>query len=173
MSRAHTACGLLLAVIFSMAAEAEARKPLDVPFFRQERNGCGAASVAMVAHYWAARSSKQPAPAQQIYQRLYDPERRGVLLGEMKRYLAEAGYRAFTFRGEWKDLEGHLSKGRPVIVGLREGRSKDLHFVVLTGAEDNRVWVNDPTRKRPSRMKKTDFEKRWASGDRWILLATP
>jgi predicted double-glycine peptidase len=174
MIRARIFCGLLLTAGFGAASESAAIKPLEVPFFRQAKNGCGAASVAMVAHYWAGRlpnaSSEPPAL---VYRRLYDPKRRGIPLAGMKDHLAELGYRAFTFRGEWKDLEEHLSKGRPVIVGLRKGRSKDLHFVVLTGAEDRRVRVNDPTRTRPSRMKKAEFEKQWGLAGRWILLATP
>lgn len=176
MIRARAIGGLLLAAALGMAADAGVGKPLDVPFFRQEKNGCGAASVAMVAHYWAARSSKPPSPLPSpgdIYRRLYDGERRGILLAEMRRYLSELGFQAFTFRGEWKDLDAQLSQGRPAILGLRKGRSRDLHFVVLTGSEGGRVWLHDPTRKRPHRVKKADFEKRWASGGCWVLLATP
>ncbi len=172
MSVARAACGLLLAAISAAGAGA----PLDVPFFRQARNGCGAASVAMVAHYWSRHGAKQPSTLpspRDIYARLYDPGRRGILLADMRRYLAELGYRAFTIRGEWEDLERHLARGRPIIVGLRKGPSKDLHFVVLTGADQDRVWLNDPTRGRPHRMKKAEFEKRRAFAERWILLATP
>lgn len=172
MSRALAACGVLLAAGFGMAAGA----PLEVPFFRQAKNGCGAASVAMVAHYWSRHGAKEPAATpspQRIYAHLYDSERRGIPLADMRRYLAQLGYRAFTFRGQWQDLERHLSKGRPVIVGLRKGPSKDLHFVVLTGTDGKRVWLNDPTRSRPQRMKRAAFEKRWTLAERWMLLATP
>lgn len=168
MSAARLLCGLLLAAHLIAAA------PLEVPFFRQEKNGCGAASVAMVAHYWAARGAAQPAPQPRaVYERLYDAGRHGIALADMRRYLGELGYRAFTFRGAWDDLTEHLAKGRPVIVGLRKTPEKDLHFVVLTGAEEERVWMNDPTRKRPRRVGRNDFEKQWEPAGRWILLATP
>lgn len=172
MNQARTAsCILLLAASLGIAAET----PPGVPFFRQAKNGCGAASVAMVVHYWAGHGNSRPAapPPDRIYERLYDAGRGGILLADMRRYLAELGYQAFTFRGEWKDLEQQLARGRPVIVGLRKAPSKDMHFVVVTGAREGRVWLNDPTRKRPHRMQRAEFEKRWEYGDRWLLLATP
>lgn len=176
MNAARALRRLLPAVIFCLAGEAAAGGPLDVPFFRQAKNGCGAASVAMVAHYWGSRPAQQrvaaPSP-EQVYQRLYDARRRGILLADMKRYLEDLGYRAFTFRGRWTDLEGHLAKGRPMIVGLKKSRSKDLHFAVLTGAETGHVWLNDPTRKQPHRVARAEFEKQWDLAGRWVLLATP
>ena len=32
----------------------------------------------------------------------------------MERYFQENGFRTFTIRGEWEDLEQHLGKGRPL-----------------------------------------------------------
>lgn len=172
MSRARTIPALF--VILTVAGAAATSTPLDVPFFRQEKNGCGAAAVAMVAHYWGSRVGPPELPSpKQIYQRLYDAERRGIALAGMKRYLEELGYRAFTFRGERRDLEGHLSKGRPVIVSLKKKTSRGLHFAVLTGVEADHVWLNDPTRTRPSRVKQAEFENQWQSADRWVLLAAP
>jgi ABC-type bacteriocin/lantibiotic exporter with double-glycine peptidase domain len=105
---------------------------------------------------------------------LYDAERKGILLAEMKRYLEGLGYHAFTLRGRWTDLETHLAKGRPLIVGLKKSaRSKGLHFAVLTGAESGWVWLNDPTRSRPNRMKRSSFEKQWRAAGEWLLLAAP
>jgi predicted double-glycine peptidase len=125
----------------------------------------------MVAHYWAS-SAVTPSP-KQIYERLYDAQRKGVLLAAMRRYLEELGFHAFTFRGQLAELESHLAKGRPVIVGLKKTPSAGLHFAVIAGTEGNQVWLNDPTRKRPHRLKKAEFERQWGLGDRWVLLATP
>lgn len=161
------------------SAQGEAAPPcagcLAVPFIRQPKNGCGAASVAMVAHYWKRHSTAASAPEslEEAHQRLYRADRGGILLADMRQYLDDRGYHAFTFRGNWSEVERHLSKGRPVIVGLRKGSSGNLHFAVLTGSDNGHVWLNDPTRKRPRRQKRADFEKRWAAADRWVLLATP
>jgi predicted double-glycine peptidase len=142
--------------------------PLQVPFFPQAKNGCGAASVAMVMHYWGSR----PEPGL-VYHELYDAEHHGIQLASMKRYLEQAGFRAFTIQGGWADIQEHTAKGRPVIVGLKRNRRMPMHFAVVIGAEGDRVWLNDPTRKKAAAVKRRDFQKQWEQADRWMLLSTP
>lgn len=149
---------------------------LDVPFFTQQKNGCGAASVAMVMHYWggAATSGLSPMPGpRDVYARLYQPSRKGILLSGMKGFLEQYGFRAFALRGEWPDITGHLAKGRPVIVALRKRESAQTHFVVVTEASPASVRINDPTRRKPVTLKRGDFERQWGLGGRWLLLAAP
>lgn len=153
---------MLLIVTASPAADGL----LSVPFFKQRKNGCGAASVAMVMRYWGAGPS-----ADEVYQSLYDPARKAIPLARMKQYLEQHQFHAFTLRGAAEDVESHLAKGRPVIAALRPRPKAALHFVVITGMAAETVWINDPTRKKPLRMKRADFEKQWALGDRWMLLA--
>lgn len=176
MSQARTLRYFLVAVTCVLAGAAATRQPLDVPFFPQQKNGCGAASVAMVVHYWRTRLGQPAAAApsaEQVYQRLYDADRRGILLADMKSYLEELGFRAFTLRGQWADLEQHLAKGRPIIVALKKERTAGMHFAVVVGAEGNHVWLNDPTRKKASRVNQAAFQKQWEMADRWMLLAAP
>jgi predicted double-glycine peptidase len=149
---------LLSIVAVSTMAAAE---PLAVPFFQQQKNGCGAASVAMVMHYWKPGS---PA-ATEVYRQLYMPERQGIPLADMRRYLEDAGFRAFTLRGQWSDAETHIGKGRPIIVSLKTRRTGRMH--------GGYVWVNDPTRKQAHRVKLREFQKQWELADRWMLLASP
>lgn len=151
-------------------AAAASLPPLKVPFFRQEKNGCGAASVAMVAHYWSPHTAPSHAS---VYGALIDTGRKGIQLAHMKQYLEKLGYRAFTLRGRWTDIEQHLAKARPLIVTLRDPRARRLHFAVVTGVEERHVWLNDPTRKRAYRADRARFEKQWASAGNWLLLATP
>ena len=153
-----------LAAVCSAAASA----PLDVPFFHQQTNGCGAASVAMVMHYWEKREAPE-----HVYQQLYKADQKGILLSDMKRYLEESGFRAFTLRGKWNDVEQHLAKGRPIIVGLKKNRAARIHFAVVIGADRDHVWLNDPTRKKASRVNRAGFERQWTMADRWMLLSTP
>ncbi|MEP7365530.1 MAG: C39 family peptidase [Acidobacteriota bacterium] len=160
---------LFLTLVFWLAGTALC-DPLAVPFVRQEKNGCGAASIAMVARYW--NRDHAPAP-HDIYERLIDPKHQGIEFAAMKSYLEGIGFRAFTLRGKWSDLKTHLAKGRPIIVSLQEGRTKRLHFAVLAGVEEQAVWMNDPTRKAVSRTDRAKFEKQWEGAHRWMLLATP
>jgi predicted double-glycine peptidase len=146
-----------------------AGEPLRVPFFRQLKNGCGAASVAMVMHYW-----KPAAPSSaQVYRHLYLPERKGIPLADMRRYLEDSGFRAFTLKGQWSDLEEHLAKGRPLIVSLKKRRSGPMHFAVLSGVDGDYIWLNDPTRKKPNRVKRPEFQKQWELAERWVLITSP
>lgn len=155
---------LLLAAVSSSGAV------LDVPLIKQKRNGCGAAAVAMVMKYWAVADG--PA-AGQVHEELFEPGLRAIRLSEMRAYLERHGFRAFTLRGQTADLERHLAKGRPIIVGLKKKPSDDYHFAVVVGIGDDGVWLNDPARTKPHRMDRSKFEKRWALADRWLLLATP
>ena len=82
-------------------------------------------------------------------------------------------FRAFTFHGKWADVDEQLAKGRPIIVGLRPSPTKPMHFVVVAGAEDGCVWLNDPTRRKASQLPQDKFEKQWTMADRWMLLAIP
>jgi len=167
-------CGCLLA----WAACAEGAIWLDVPFVKQEKNGCGAASLAMVIGYWARNGSERSIPEQdprQIQQALYSRDAGGIRSGDMERYLRQNGFFTFVFQGEWNDLERHLSKGRPLVVCLNESRGGPLHYVVVAGLVPNEhvVLVNDPARRKLLKMGEAEFQKDWNSTSRWTLLAVP
>jgi ABC-type bacteriocin/lantibiotic exporter with double-glycine peptidase domain len=160
----------------AVAAGAAASPSLDVPFFRQQRNGCGAAAVAMVMHYWASQAPARPLEvpsAEETYRKLYDAGSQGIRLADMRRYLEGHGFQAFTLRGQWADIENHLARGRPLIVALKPGRAKATHFAVVVGVERDNTWLNDPTKKKVRRLKRTEFEKQWDLAGRWLLLSTP
>jgi predicted double-glycine peptidase len=151
---------------------------LDVPYVEQEKNGCGAAALSMILQYWqkSAGAPSVPVDAAEIMRRLYSKEAKGILASDMDRFIREQGFRSFVFSGAWQDLEGHVSKGRPLIVSIREGLGPSaLHYVVVTGvmAEEGVVLLNDPARRKALRMDRARFEKRWSSTHNWTLLALP
>ena len=99
---------------------------LDVPFVKQEKNGCGAASIAMVMQYWQRR---QQAPAAvpdvaEIQRTLYSRRARGIYASDLEEYFRQHGFRTFAIQGQWDDLSQHLEKGRPLIVAL--GRAEAI-----------------------------------------------
>ena len=153
---------------------------LDVPFVKQEKNGCGAASIAMVMQYWVLQRGRTAAPsadAIQIQRALYSDRARGVHSSDMERYLRQQGFRTFAFRGgEWTDLKQQLEKGRPLIVALKPASGNiALHYVVVTGLdwEQGSVLVNDPAQRKLLNQDRSSFEREWSAAGKWTLLALP
>ena len=148
---------------------------LDVPFVSQEKNGCGAASVAMVIQYWQ-RQKGQPetANARDIQRALYSPRAHGIFASDLEQYLRQHGFRTFAVKGEWQDLKHHLEKGRPLIVALKVGQG-DLHYLVVTGLDwqQNIVLKHDPARRKLIKQHRADFEREWQAAGNWTLLALP
>jgi predicted double-glycine peptidase len=152
---------------------------LDVPFVKQQKDGCGAASVAMVMQYWLkqqGRSGHESPDATEIHRSLSAQGSRGVYASAMKRYFEQRGFKAFSFRGEWNDLQDHLQKGRPLIVALKQsGADAPFHYVVVAGLDSQAgiVSLNDPARRKLLKQFRDDFEKQWSGANQWTLLALP
>ncbi len=147
---------------------------LDVPFVHQEKNGCGAAVIAMVMQYWAANGaavSRGDAEAAAIQKQLYSSAAEGIYASAMERYLRDSGFETFLLHATQADLEEQIGKARPVIVCLRDGRS--LHYVVVAGFDQARglVLFNDPARRKLVSLDRRTFERIWK--DHWALLAVP
>lgn len=173
-------CGVLLAA-------APAGVWLDVPFIAQEKEGCGAASAAMVMQYWLKQQGK-PASAeadvQQIQRALHSQPGHGIYASDLEHYLQEHGFRTFVLQGTWDDLKQHLEKGRPLIAALKpSGGNAPLHYVVVVGIDSAQnpeqnselkvVLLNDPAQRKLLKQARSTFEKQWSAAGRWLLLALP
>ena len=152
---------------------------LDVPFIRQEKEGCGAASLAMVMQYWQKQQGKSPdssSDAIQIQRVLYSSQEHGARAADMERYLQQHNFDTHTFAGEWNDLKQHLAKGRPLIVALKPSRlESSLHYVVVVGVDPDQdvVLLNDAAQRKLLKQEHASFEKEWRAVGRWTLLALP
>ena len=151
---------------------------LDVPFVKQDKNGCGAASIAMVMQYWQqqqGRSEDPNAEARRIRRALYSDAAHGIYASGMEAYFQRNGYRVFAFRGDWQDLQQHLRKGRPLIVALNPSSSLPFHYVVVAGLDQERqlVLLNDPAERKLLKEERSRFEREWTSAGSWTLLALP
>jgi len=147
---------------------------LDVPFVKQDKNACGAASIAMVMQYWQQHGQPALADARQIQRALYSHEGQGIYADDLERYLKQQGFQTFAFQGAWEDLREHLEKGRPLIVALKTGRD-DLHYVVVTGLDwqQDVLLKNDPAERKLLKQSRASFEKEWKAAANWTLLAVP
>src|SRR5512146_1549762 len=145
---------------------------LDVPFVKQEKDGCGAASVAMVMQYWLKQQGRPVDPAadaSHIQRALYSPQGHGIYASDLQRYLEQKGFQTFVFSGRWQDLRQHLEKGRPLIVSLRPVGGEPLHYVVVAGLdwEKGLVMVNDPARRKLLKQHRSRFETEWKPANSW------
>jgi predicted double-glycine peptidase len=152
---------------------------LDVPYVKQNEDGCGSAAISMLLQYWNAHGAQvalQRADATAIQKQLYSRKARGIYASDIEAYLKDSGFRVFSFDGNWNDLEAQLKQGRPLIVSLQPGNAKvPLHYVVVAGIDwqSGAVFINDPARGRLLRIERTEFEKEWRPNRNWMLLALP
>lgn len=151
---------------------------LDVPFVEQQKDGCGAASIAMVMQYWDQHLQRPISPDAepvQILRAIYEPAAHGIYASAMKSYFQQNGYRAIEFSGEWADLARQLQNGRPLIVSLKTGSGPSLHYVVVVGLDIQQrlVLVNDPAQRKLLSEDQSMFEHEWKAAGHWTLLAVP
>jgi len=149
---------------------------LNIPFVMQGRDGCGAASIAMVMEYWQLKQSRSGnQTAEQIQRSLHSEAAHGIFASDMVRYFQQNGYATFVFAGDWSDLQRHLKKGRPLIVALKPGSMTPLHYVVVAGLDQERqlVLLNDPAQRKLLKEDRSRFEREWKGAGHWTLLALP
>lgn len=151
---------------------------IDVPFVHQPREGCGAASIAMVMEYWAAQRGVDPGPASEvaaIQQQLFSPREHGIAADQVGQYLRQHGFTVFPLNGNWNDLEEQLRKGRPLIAALKPRGQSEFHYVVIDGIDSLRglVTMNDPAERKLLTRERTQFEREWSATHNWLLLAVP
>jgi ABC-type bacteriocin/lantibiotic exporter with double-glycine peptidase domain len=170
---------LVLCACSAAVAAGPAGLWLDVPFVKQERYGCGAASIAMVMQYWQRQQNKTPndeSDARNIQQSLYSQQAHGIYASDAETYLRQHGFRTFAFQGRWDDLRQHLQKGRPLIVALKPNSGNTpLHYVVAAGLDQKPelILVNDPATRKLLKQGRSDFEREWKGAGNWTLLAIP
>jgi ABC-type bacteriocin/lantibiotic exporter with double-glycine peptidase domain len=173
----HLVIAVLLCV--SVVAEEAPGILLDVPYVKQDREGCGAASIAMVMEYWFAQDGRPPddrADAAYILRSLHSRVGHGIYASAMSQYLQGQGFRTFSFIGDWNMLQQHLLEGRPLIVALKpSAMDRTLHYVVVAGMDVQRefILVNDPAERKLRKLDRATFEKQWEGARRWTLLALP
>lgn len=159
-------------------AQASGAVWIDVPFVRQPRDGCGAASLSMLMQYWArqqGQASSSASDVDRIQQALFVAAEHGIPTSSMQNYLREHGYIVFALNGHWSDIEQEIRKGRPLIVALRPKGDRALHYVVIDGIDPVRalVMMNDPADRKLLTEERAAFEKEWSATDHWMLLAVP
>jgi len=169
-------CGAVFSVtLFASAAGVW----LDVPFIKQEKDGCGAATIAMVMQYWLkqqGRAADSAADAAAIQRELFSAKDHGIRAADMERYFQQHNFQTFAFAGKWDDFQQHLEKGRPLIVALKPSKLESpLHYVVVVGVDpaEDVVLLNDAAQRKLLKEDRSTFIKQWSAVKNWTLLAVP
>jgi ABC-type bacteriocin/lantibiotic exporter with double-glycine peptidase domain len=163
-----------VSLLLSISLSASDAVWLDVPFVKQDVNGCGAASIAMLMQYWARQSGRPSgADAAAIQRALYSRDARGIYASAMEKYLQQNGFQTFVLVGAWSDLQHHLEKGRPLIAAIKPAGEGVLHYVVVAGIDKEILLLNDPARRKLLKYNRSDFEREWKATSNWTLLALP
>jgi len=143
---------------------------IDVPFIRQEKNFCGAASLAMVFKYWGKNISQYS-----IADEIYDKSKKGINSESLKSFSEDRGFLAFIYRGELENIKENIKKGRPLIVAVIAKAPSGFHYIVIVGFDENLslILVNDPYSGKIKEVKLQKFTKRWKKSNYWTLLLLP
>ena len=145
----------------------------------QQKDGCGAASIAMVMQYWEQQQGQPTQPggrARADSPRACTPTRRTA--STPRRWRATSSRTAFApspSRQIGWTSSANCTHGRPLIVALKPGSGPSLHYVVVAGLDEPQqlVLVNDPAQRKLLKEDQSQFEREWKAAGNWTLLAVP
>ena len=140
----------------------------NVPFYPQEKNNCGPASLASVLNYWGIHVTPE-----QIEDDIFSESVSGTLTIDMVLYAQSKGLHAQQYKGTLDLLKKHIDSDSPIIILVDSGiyPIQMNHFLVVIGYRDDALIINSGN-KREKLVKERDFMKAWKKTDYWTLLIT-
>lgn len=143
----------------------------SVPFFPQEAYQCGPAALATVLVHDGVITS----PAALVPQ-VYLPAREGSLQAEMLAATRRHGRVAYRLAPRLDHLLAEIAADNPVIVlqNLAFDFAPVWHYAVVVGYDRDReeIVLRSGTTRRLV-MTLSTFERTWARGDYWAMVALP
>lgn len=165
------------AVGYAMLAPGSPPRPepssrhVAVPFFPDNTDQCGPATLASIISYWGIRTDPET-----LKQEIYLPRLKGTLPLDLLLAAQERGLQAEIYRGNLDNLKVELDAGRPLVALLDMGYAifPQGHFVVVTGYDDQRqgVYVHSSL-ERDAFIPYEQFLHSWDRTGRWTLLVEP
>lgn len=143
----------------------------DAPFFPQVDYQCGPAALAMALTH-AGRAATPEALVPQVYL----PARKGSLQAEMLATARRHRLVAYPLAPKLEDLLREIAAGNPVVVlqNLALDWAPQWHYAVAIGYDlDAREIVLRSGVTHRLAMSLDTFERSWARGGRWAMLAQP
>ncbi len=143
----------------------------DVPFFPQEDYQCGPASLAMVAQHAGVQVTPETLTPQ-----VFLPGRQGSLQIEMQVATRRQGLLAYPLAPRLDALLREVAAGHPVLVlqNLTFSFAPLWHYAVVIAydRERNTITLHSGVTEQLE-MSLFTFERTWARGNYWAMLALP
>ncbi len=142
-----------------------------VPFFPQDDFQCGPAALAMVAQHAGVRVLPD-----ELTEQVYVPGRQGSFQVEMLTATRRQALVAYPLQPQLEDLLREVASGNPVLVfqNLSLKVYPIWHYAVVIGFDRarNTVVLHSGVTERLE-MSLFTFERTWARGDHWSMVALP
>lgn len=143
----------------------------EVPFFPQEEFQCGPAALATVLVHSEVKTSPLALTPQ-----VYLPGREGSLQVEMLAATRRQGRLAYRLAPRLQDVLLEVAAGNPVVVlqNLAFAFAPVWHYAVVIGYDRDReeIILRSGTTRRQV-MSLSTFERTWARGAHWAMVAMP
>jgi hypothetical protein len=121
----------------------------------------------MLRRFWGERSVYATE-----YSSLVRPSEGGIRSTELAESLERQGYRVRVTQGDSRSAFDALRSRVPTIL-LLGGGQPTLHYVVLVGADDERVWLHDPKHGPDRSLTHDELARLWGDSEWWTLRASP
>ncbi len=146
----------------------EQARVAEVPFYADDTNACGPASLAEVLRF-----SGVDTDVERLKPQLITPALDGTLQYDMLGATRRAGRVAYVIRPSLGELFDNLAHGHPVVVLQRLGIPDNVwHFAVVVGYDlrQDSVTLRSST-ARALVLSIGQFDATWAGGGRWGFVA--
>jgi ABC-type bacteriocin/lantibiotic exporter with double-glycine peptidase domain len=158
-----------LLVLLASTLFAQQPLHLNVPFFPDQTDQCGPATLAGVLSFWG--KSIEPS---QLKKEMYEAKLRGTLPMDLVYAAKTHGLSAEAVRGDWSLLRSEIAAGRPVLVVVNRGYTimPVNHFMIVTGVDPGGAGVYAHSGKKADQfMPMKKFLKQWEKTDYWAMKA--
>jgi hypothetical protein len=142
-----------------------------VPFFPDDTDQCGPATLASLLSYWGMPSEPPALKAE-----TYSPRLRGTLPIDLLLAAQARGLHAEGSSGTMESLKAELDADRPVVALLNFGWTvfPQGHYVVITGYDERQqgIYMHSGL-SRDLFVPYAQFFANWGKNGRWMLRVQP
>lgn len=158
-------------IYFDYRIGGEGKYIKGVPFYPQEENYCGPASMASVLRYWGDNVSQE-----ETARDIFIPVLKGTITVDMVNYARKRGFQASSYKGNLESLKEEVDKGHPLILYIHMGIPlvPRRHYMVVVGYDETKKAVIAYSGKdKDLLIPYEDLLKSWRRTGYWTLLILP